>query len=61
MEKYFCSFAYGEPYVPHETMIERMVRSTFIFSNVHRVVDNNSNSYKNMVMDAMRINQDYAS
>jgi hypothetical protein len=27
---------------------------------VHEVEDNNSNPYKNMVMDAMRMNQSYA-
>jgi len=26
---------------------------------VHEIVDDNSNSYKNMIMDAMRINQGY--
>jgi len=38
-------------------MIERMVGSTFNASKVHEVVDDNSNSYRNMVMDAMRMNQ----
>jgi hypothetical protein len=37
-----------------------MVGSTSSSSNVHEVVDDNNNPYKNMVMDAMRINQDYA-
>ena len=36
-----------------------MVRSTSNFSNVHRVIDDNSNPYKNMIMDAMIINQGY--
>jgi len=36
-----------------------MVGSTSSSSNVHRVIDENSNSYWNMVMDAMRINQGY--
>jgi len=36
-----------------------MVRSTSSSSNVHGVVDENSNPYKNMVMDAMRMNQGY--
>ena len=26
---------------------------------MHEIVDGNSNSYKNMIMDAMRINQGY--
>jgi hypothetical protein len=33
-----------------------MVGSTSSSHNVHEVVDDNSNLYKNMVMDAMRIN-----
>ena len=49
----------GEPYVPHETMVERMVWSTSSSSNVYGVADDNSNSYKNMVMDAMEMNQGY--
>jgi hypothetical protein len=36
-----------------------MVGSTSSSSNVHGVVDDNSNPYKNMVMDAMRMNQGY--
>jgi hypothetical protein len=37
-------------------MVEMMVRSASSSSNVHKVVDNNSNPYKNMVMNAMRMN-----
>jgi hypothetical protein len=59
MERYLCWFAHGEPYVPHETIVERMVESTSSSSNVHEVVDDNSNPYRNMVMDAMRMNQGY--
>jgi hypothetical protein len=40
-------------------MVERMVWSIFSYNKVHGVVDDNSNSYKNMIMDAMRINQGY--
>jgi len=59
MEIYLCWFVHREPYVPHETMIKRMVESTSSSSNVHGVVDDNSNPYRNMVMDAMRIDQGY--
>ena len=52
-----CWYAYGEPYVPHETMIERMIGSTSSASNVHGVLDDNSNPYRTMVMDTMRMNQ----
>jgi len=37
-----------------------MVGSTSSSSNVHEVVDDNNNPYRNMVMDAMKINQYYA-
>jgi hypothetical protein len=60
MEIYLCWFVHRKPYVPHKTMIKRMVESTSSFSNVHGVVDDNSNPYRNIVMDAMRIDQDYA-
>jgi hypothetical protein len=56
MERYSCWFAHGEPYVPHETIVEKMVGSTSSSSNVHEVIDDNSNPYRNMVMDAMRMN-----
>ena len=52
--------AYGEPYVPHDTMVERMVGSTSTSSNVYGVVDDTSNPYRNMVMDAMGMNHDHA-
>jgi len=56
MEKYLCWYAHGEPYIPHDTMIERMVGLTSSTSNVYGVVDDNSNPYRNMFMDAMRMN-----
>ena len=58
MDKYVW-FAHKKPYVPHETMIERIVESTSSSSNVHEVVDDNHNSYRNMVMNVMRLNQGY--
>ena len=60
MEEYLCWYAHGEPYIPHETMVERMVRSTSSASNTHRVVNDNNSPYKSMVMDAMRMNQGHA-
>ena len=36
-----------------------MIRSTSSASNMHGVVENNNNSYRNMVMDAMRMNQSH--
>jgi len=60
MEKHLCWYAHGELYVPRDTMVERMVVSTSSSSNVHGVVYNNSNHYRNMIMDAMRMNQGHA-
>ena len=57
MQKYLCWFAHREPYVPYETIIEMMTRSTSSSRNVHEVVDDNRNSYRNMTMDMMRMNQ----
>jgi len=42
-------------------MVERMVGSTSNASNVHGVETNNSNPYRTMVMDAMRMNKGYVS
>ena len=41
-------------------MIENMVGSMFSSSYVHGVVDENNNSYRNMIMDAMRMNKNYS-
>jgi len=43
IKRYLFWFAHEEPYIPHEIMVERMVKSTYNFSNVHAVVDDNSN------------------
>jgi hypothetical protein len=60
MKKYLCWYAYREPYILHDTIIEMMIESTSNSSNMHEVVDDNSNPYMNMVMDAMKINQCHA-
>jgi hypothetical protein len=39
IEKYLCWYAHGEPYVPHDTMVEMMIRSTSSSRNVHGVVE----------------------
>ena len=59
MEKYLCWFTHGEPYVSYESVIKKMVGSTSRSSNIHGFIDNNNDHYRSMVMDAMRINQDY--
>jgi hypothetical protein len=38
-----------------------MVGSTSSASNMHRVIDDTSDPYKNMVMDVMEMNQDHTS
>jgi len=40
-----------------QSMGERVVGSTSSASNMHGVANDNSNPYRNMVMDAMRMNQ----
>jgi hypothetical protein len=40
-------------------MVERMIKSISSASNMHGVVDDNSNPYRNMIMDAIRMNQGY--
>jgi hypothetical protein len=57
MEDYLCWYAHRELFVPNESMVERVVGSTSSASNVHEVVNDNSNPYKNIVIDAMRMNQ----
>ena len=41
-------------------IVEKMVGLTSSFSNVHGVINDNNNPYRNMVMDAMRMNQGHA-
>ena len=52
MEKCLCWFSY-------ETIVDRMVGSTSSSNNVHGVVNDNSNPYRNMIIDMMRMNQGY--
>jgi len=53
-------YAHKEPYVHHDIIVERMVGSTSNSSNVYGVVDENSNPYRNTVMEVMRMNQGHA-
>jgi len=41
VEKYLCWLPYREPYVPYETMLERIVGSTSTSSNIYEVIDDN--------------------
>jgi len=60
MEKYLCCYAHRKPYFPHDTLIEKIVESTSSSNNMHEVVDENSDPYRNMIIDAMRMNQNYS-
>jgi hypothetical protein len=57
IEDYLCWYTHKELFIPNKSMVERVVGSTSSASNVHKVVNDNSNPYRNMVMDAMRMNQ----
>jgi len=60
VKKYLCWFVYKESYVLYESMLEMIVGSTSSSSNIHEFANDNSNSYKRMVMDVMIMNQDYS-
>jgi len=57
IKDYLCWYAHEELFVRNESIVERVVGSTSSASNVHGVPNDNNNPYKNMVMDAMRMNQ----
>jgi len=59
MENYQCLYAHGEVFVSESERImeETVVGSTSSASNVHEAANDNTNPYRNMVMDAMRMNQ----
>jgi len=57
MEDYLCWYSHGELFVPNKSMIERVVGSTSSASNVHAIGNDNSNPYRNMVMDAIRMRE----
>jgi hypothetical protein len=52
-----CWYAHGELYVFYDTMVERMVGSTSSVNIAHEVVNDNSNSYINIIIDTMRMNK----
>jgi len=57
VENYQCWYAHREVFVSKKRMGERVIGSTSSANNVHEVANDNTNPYRNMVMDAMRINQ----
>jgi hypothetical protein len=52
IEKYICMHTENH----HNTTVKRMVGSTYSSSNMHGVVYDNSNPYRNIVMDAIEMN-----
>jgi hypothetical protein len=54
-------FAQGEPYVPYKTMLKIIVSSTSCSSNIYGVINDNSNRYRSMVIDATWMNHGYSS
>lgn len=60
IKKYLCWFVYKKPYVLYITMLERMVGLISSSKNITRFIDDYSNSYRNMVIDAMKMNLDYS-
>ena len=53
-------FALRKPYVPNKTILERIVGITSSCSNIYEVVDDNSNHYRNIMMDALKMNHGYS-
>jgi hypothetical protein len=44
-----CWYAHGELFVRNESMVKRVVGSNSSASNVHGLVNDNSNPYRNML------------
>jgi len=57
MEDYLCWYAHGELFVPDESLEEQVVGSTSSASNMHEIGNENSNPYRYMVMDVMRMSE----
>jgi hypothetical protein len=57
MEDYLCWYAHRELFIPNESMVERVVGLTSSASNMHEVGNDNSNPYRNMVMDVTRMSE----
>jgi hypothetical protein len=57
MENYQCWYAHGEVFVGKRRIGETVVGSTSSASNVYEAANDNTNPYRNMVMDVMRMNQ----
>lgn len=49
--------AYRESYGTYMTMVEKIVGSTFSFSNVHGFIYVNSYCYRSIIIDAIKMHQ----
>jgi hypothetical protein len=59
IEKCLCWSAHRKPYVPYETMLEKIDGSTSSSGNIHNIINDYSNHYRSIMMDEMRINLGY--
>ncbi|XP_011037152.1 PREDICTED: uncharacterized protein LOC105134443 [Populus euphratica] len=57
MENNMCWYAHRELFVPDESMEEQVIGSTSSVSNMHEVRNENSNPYRNMIIDAMTVSE----
>jgi hypothetical protein len=57
MEDFLYWYAHEELFVANESMVERVVGSTSSASKVHEVGNDNTNPYRNMIMDVMRMSE----
>ena len=53
---YLLQKSFISEFVPHKTMAAKIGRSTSSSKKVHGVIDVNTNPYRNMIMDTMRMN-----
>ena len=60
-ENYQCWYAHGEIFISKKRMREKVDGSISSASNVHETTNDNTNPYRNIVMDAMRMNQNNVS
>jgi len=57
IKNYQCWYAHEEIFVSKRRMGEMVVGSTSSASKVHEAANDNTNPYRNMVMDIIRMNQ----
>ena len=60
VKKYLCWYTHGESYITYKTILEKMIDSIFISSNIHEFADDNSNTYRSMIMDVIRMDHNYS-